>query len=110
MSMCSNCGKGSLECKCFECSICGERACEHVDELIRHTEEQFSNLQDEYEAVREERDHLLERQDAHLRLIAHMSKESIDEREAKELRGQMATLIAEVGTLRSRIEELERRR
>lgn len=68
------------------------------------------DLQVANDRLQKERDHLLERQDAHLRLIAHMSRESIDEKEAKELRGQMAALIAEVGTLRSRVEELEKKR
>lgn len=43
------------------------------------------------------------RRDEHLRLISNMSRESISPEEAEELRGQIASLIAEVGTLRNRI-------
>lgn len=47
------------------------------------------------------------RHQKHLRLIRTMSSESVSPEEATELRGQIAALIAEVGTLRSRPTEIQ---
>lgn len=44
---------------------------------------------------------LVDRQDEHLALIARLTKESITRQEAEELRRQIGSLVAEVGTLRS---------
>lgn len=48
-------------------------------------------------------DYLKERQKSHLRLIRKLSMDSITPEEATDLRGQIASLIAEVGTLRARL-------
>ncbi len=45
------------------------------------------------------------RQDELLLTIANLSKEAINPEEAQELRDQIASLIAEVGTLKSRLRE-----
>jgi hypothetical protein len=46
------------------------------------------------------------RQQEHLRVIRQLSTDSISPEEADELRGQVATLVAEVGTLRSETRSL----
>ena len=65
----------------------------------------ISNLRIERDALCAEVERLRERQQEHLRLIRTISTEAIPEGEADELRGQIAALIAEVGTLRSAIKE-----
>jgi hypothetical protein len=48
-----------------------------------------------------------ERHEAHLLLIRRLSDESITTEEADELRSQVASLMAEVGTLKSRLREAQ---
>lgn len=57
-----------------------------------------------------ERDALLLRRDELLALVARVSRETPLPGEADELRRQVAALVAEVGTLRARIAELEAER
>jgi hypothetical protein len=47
--------------------------------------------------------YLEKRRDSHLRTIRRLSMDAITPEEAAELRGQIASLIAEVGTLRARL-------
>ncbi len=52
---------------------------------------------------------LVEAQDRHLSLIAHLSRSTPYEGELTECRSARAALIAEVGTLRSTVEGIKRR-
>ena len=61
---------------------------------------------DNAEWIVAEVERLRSRRDEHLRLIRTLSVESIPEGEADELRGQIAALIAEVGTLRAERAEM----
>lgn len=54
-------------------------------------------------ALQEEIGKLKERQDVHLRLIDMLTRKEPYEDELEDLRRMVATLIAEVGTLRSRL-------
>ncbi len=51
---------------------------------------------------------LEERHQEHLELIVRLSKDSITTSEAEEMRGQIAKLIAEVGTLRADLANVSR--
>lgn len=78
MSLCS-CAATALN----ECEIHGKNA---LARLLRAQDKEIAELR--------------EAQQRHLGLIRHMTEESVTPEEAQELRGQIASLIAEVGTLR----------
>lgn len=68
---------------------------------------------DPLERIREleaENEQLEERQREHLKLIRRLSTESVTPEEAEEQRGQIAALIAEVGTLRKQLGDVTKDR
>lgn len=92
------------EMQCLECLLDFRRAAPaDIEAALSHTRQRRANA--DVDALRRERDGLLERRDELLAVIARLGRDSIMTSEADELRGQIATLIAEVGTLRARLRE-----
>jgi len=63
----------------------------------------YDDLMEAYAAVFAENERLRERHEAHLKVIRDVTSDSIPKDEADEMRAQMASMIAEVGTLKGRL-------
>lgn len=88
------------DCSCWSCADC-HCSLEHA------RRDREIAMADQLEAARAEIDRLAERQQAHLQLVAKLARETPYPAELDECRSARAKLIAEVGTLRARIAELE---
>lgn len=86
------------ECACDNCG--GDIVFEHDGQYARCDACRADHLK-----LVDEVKHLRERQQVHLQLVADMSKQEISPEHAARLEARVASMVAEVGTLRAQLSE-----